>query len=77
MFSGYFKNRKEKRESRREAAIQRIAFRPLYDRGGAVGIYSGPSGPIVTIARIMDNVRHGRPAGHGIPPNALNDPNSP
>lgn len=54
-----------------------IAFRPLHDRGGSISVYSGPCGPIVTIARIMDNIRHGRPAGEGIPPNALNDPNSP
>jgi hypothetical protein len=54
-----------------------IAFRPLYDRGGSLSVYSGPSGPIVTLARIMENVSHGRPAGYGIKPNALNDPNSP
>jgi hypothetical protein len=60
-----------------EEEISRIAFRPLYDRGGTISIYSGPSGPIVTLARIMQNVSRGRPSGEGIAPGALNDPNAP
>lgn len=49
----------------------------LQDRFGPLSVYSGPSGPIVTVSKILDNVSKGRPAGEGIPKNALNDPNCP
>jgi hypothetical protein len=52
-------------------------LRPLHDRGGRVSAYSGPSGPIVTITKIVDNISKGRPAGEGLPPDPLNDPNAP
>jgi hypothetical protein len=64
-------------KQRREYYDEKLVLRPLNDRGGPVGIYSGPSGPIVTLARIQENIRHGRPAGEGLPPDPLNDPNSP
>jgi hypothetical protein len=54
-----------------------LVLRPINDRGGSVGLYQGPSGPIVTIAKINDNVRHGRDPGYGLPPDALSDPNAP
>jgi hypothetical protein len=53
------------------------ALRPLYDRGGPVSIYQGPSGPIVTLAKIQRNVASGRPPGEGLPPDPLNNPDSP
>jgi len=69
---------KELRQKRRDYMdLNYPALSPLHDRGGPVSVYNGPSGPIVTIAKVMDNVSKGRPAGEGLPPDPLNDPNSP
>jgi hypothetical protein len=68
---------KAQREEHKEAKRERLVLRPINDRGGAVGVYSGPSGPIATIVRMMNNVSRGRPPGEGLSPNALNDRNSP
>ncbi|MBX4197613.1 hypothetical protein KW801_03615 [Candidatus Saccharibacteria bacterium] len=64
-------------KQRREYFDEKIVFRPIDDRGGPVSVYSGPSGPTVTLGKVMKNVGQGKPAGEGIPPGALNDPNSP
>ena len=54
------------------------AFRPIGEHySPTLGVYQGPSGPIATLARVSQNVREGRSASEGLPPDPLNDPNSP
>lgn len=66
--------RHEREEYRR---LNYPALSSLYDKGGRVGAYSDRDGPTVTLAKIVQNVAHGRPAGKDIPPDPLNDPASP
>jgi hypothetical protein len=50
----------------------------MNDRGGGIGLYSGPSGPLVTLAKIARNVRRGAPPGKGLPSKRpFSDPDSP
>lgn len=62
---------------RRDLLEDRLVLRPINDRGGPVGVYNGPSGPIATLVRITENAKQGRDLGEGLPPDPLNDPNSP
>lgn len=60
-----------------EAELNRPAFHPLLDRGGRTSLYSGACGPIVTLAKVSKNVSSSRPAGEGLPIDALNQPDAP
>jgi len=66
---------KELRQKRRDYMnLNYPALRPLYDRGGPVSVYQGPSGPIATIHKAM---RGDPEAIKAIENGALNDPNTP
>jgi hypothetical protein len=54
-----------------------LSFRPLYDRGGPISVTPSADGPIGTLARIELNIREGKDPGDGLPPDPLNDPESP